>query len=267
MLYAAVCYINAPHRAARNVKLTCRDDLYAFARIIETPPTGYAAVSNFVQRLVVRAEGVPRQPWIHLVPLILKHHLPCPFPEYSMLEIVMKQSGLGGRVEDYVPMHLTHDSLPKPLAAFHSRFNNVNLEGINFRRPIDFLRFIRSFRNLETLRCVRIRCLEYPGQIELYRSSREPPLKRITFPVWPLEGDYNVPLLPLPAWISVLWSSVRRRYDCSNEYMLEDQETLLVMRMTALSYGCYRRKYLPRLELNVHERPVNGRNSSYMHGS
>lgn len=247
--------------------LVSREELYAFAAIAKSPPTGYTPVTDLVQSLSVRSVGAPTQPWIHLVPVVLNRYFSRRLPGSYSLEVGMKPTSLGGSLRDHISMHLTHDSLPRPLSAFGGQFSRVDLHGIDFRRPANFLRFIRSFRYAETLQCFKIRCLEYATQLELYQPSRDPPLRRISFQVWPLEGSSKASPRPLPTWISVLWSVVRRRHDLANEYLLEDDETLLVMRITSFSNGFYRRKHVPLVELTVQERRTVGMPLSPLHGS
>lgn len=264
MLSMTCRYWNGLYRPSlwQYVLLSSREAIFRFASLAESPPTGYCSIGLFVQTLDVRAVGIPSQPWIHLVPAVLKQQQLLPHVVSFTLDICMKQGGLGSPQSEYVTMHLTHDSLPKSLSAFHYRCNRLHLRGINFRRAASFLRFIRYFRQAEALWCNGIHWDDYPKQLQLLKPSRDPPLRRITFPVYPRIATFDAPALPQPGWVSVLWSSVRRRHDGKHEYLLQDDEARLAMRITSGFQGFHRRKHVPSLELNVLERlATNGRST------
>lgn len=221
------------------------------------PPAGHYTIAEFIQTLEVRAEGVPPQPWIHLVHSVVHFHLLRQLSGIRLnICLNLKQEGISPLIDDYVTMHLTHDSLPKSLASFPNRFDHLELKGINFRRVANFLRFVRSFRLVETLYCLNIVWFEYPRQLQLFKTTRYSPLKRITFPAWSRIATFNTPVRLEPGWISLLWSTVRRRY-----YDSVDGEAWSLLRITSYILGFYRRKHIPRLQLSVRERfaTVGGR--------
>lgn len=235
------------------------DRLDPFLSILNSTPKGLQSVASFIVRVVVIAIGIPDQPWIHLIPLRLKRHLfsrkhPDRLPNFS-LSIVLRTNGLPSASDKRVYMPATHDCLPKSLSLFNFQCQTVELTGVDFRTFEQFVVSVRAFRRLENLSCTKVGWTTDPSErLVLLRPFAYPPLRRAMMQPFEANGGFNMPHKPEPHWVSALWCWARRRAVDGKHYLLEDHETMMVMKITSLFQGFWRRKSTPTLEMFVKER-------------
>jgi hypothetical protein len=241
----------------RQLTLKSRERIYTFLALNRSTPPGHTLCASFVTQVYATAIGIPQEPWIHLIPILLRPHLFSKEHNIShfQLSITLKTHGLPSSSDKRVLMPSAHDCLPKSLAACNIPCNFLTFYGIDFHSCNNFLKVIRSFRRLEELECSNIGWMaDAPETLQLLGTHHLPPLKRILVQPFFVARDFYVPIAIRPCWVSILWALIRRQSYGTLEYLLDDHETSLAMQICALFRGQWRRKTTPTLAVSISTR-------------
>ncbi|KAI0094228.1 hypothetical protein BDY19DRAFT_988095 [Irpex rosettiformis] len=240
----------------QQVTFSSADRLYSFLAILKSTLKGFPSPVDLINFVTVEAINAPSQPWIHLIPLYLNRPLFHYRKPQFALTITLRSDYLPSFLGDHVYMSRTHTAIPKSLSYFNFQCQRLELTGIKFHTLANFLLFVRAFRQLEYLHCINIGWTNDPtpdSRLQLFKAYPYPPLKRCSLQPFRHTG-YEAPDTPELYWVSALWSWIRRRSVEDRRYLLEDHETQVVMNITSLFQGFWRRKYIPNLEMTIRER-------------
>lgn len=132
------------------IALYCHKDVYDFASILRTaPPKGFPPVWTYVKELWAIVDKETKQPWIHLIALVLRHPLLSERVQLKYRLVAIEKGG--GLVDGIVTKHLTQKLLPRTILGWNIKCKRLHLHHLSFPSMSKLIRILDETPELQVL--------------------------------------------------------------------------------------------------------------------
>lgn len=131
-----------------DIALLSREDICAFSRILLTsPPAQLPPIWTYVKELWVVAGYSFQQPWLHLVPLVLRNPLFSRTPSLKYRRVLIEQDGDDKKA--WSLKHHTQKLIPRAIPAWNCRCKRLYLSSVQFPSVLQPLNVLQEPGGLE----------------------------------------------------------------------------------------------------------------------